>query len=135
MVFPVWAAAATILAAGLLVLLICWWGARTITPQERERRRRLRVHARGRITDGLITDVEVIPAPSGDSSNVLHFSYTLNGVAYTAAQDITTLLARLDSDPDRIAGPASVKYLPDNPFNSIVICEQWSGISGVRYRA
>ena len=114
-------------AAALLFALVYFLARRRIPPEERERRRRLAVSAAGRITDGLITEVETV----GDS-HLLHFSYTLSGVNYSAAQDITALVGRIDRDPYRIAGPVSVKYLPGNPSNSIVICEEWSGISGVR---
>ena len=125
-----WLAAATIPTAAALVVFLIWLlGSRRVTPEERERRRRLKVNALGRITDGLITDVETIHTASGAILHLLHFSYTLSGVTYSAAQDITTLLAHLDGDPGRIAGAASVKYLPGNPSNSIVICEDWSGIS------
>lgn len=124
---PAVAVAAALLLIGVYLLL-----RRRITPEEMERRRRLAVNASGRITDGLITEAQLVETPSRGASHLLHFTYTLNGVAYSAAQDITTLLAHIDRDPHRLAGPASVKYLPDNPSNSIVICEQWCGISGVR---
>jgi hypothetical protein len=115
--------AATAVAVGLLVL-----ARRRVTPEERERRRRLQVHAQGRITDGLITEVRVVEAASGAASHWVHYSYDLRGVNYVAAQDITPLLAHLARDPQSLGGPAAVKYLPDNPSNSIVVCEQWSGL-------
>ncbi len=99
-----------------------------MTPEERERRRRQLVNARGRIADALITDVGVSENPSGGASHWLHYSYDLRGVTYHAAQDITSLLAHLPRDPQTLAGPASVKYLPGNPSNSIVLCEEWSGL-------
>jgi hypothetical protein len=34
----------------------------------------------------------------------------------------------LPRDPGRLIGPASVKYEPANPANSIVLCEGWSGL-------
>ena len=123
-----WVPAVFIAAAASALAPIYFASRRKITPQERERRRRLRVNALGRITDGLVTEVRVIETPAGRASHMLHFSYTLHGVTYSAAQDITMLLAHIDRDPDRVAGPASIKYLPDNPSNSIVICEEWSGL-------
>jgi hypothetical protein len=132
MVSSLWLVAVTIPAAVLLLIGIYWLLRRRITPEEMERRRRLAVNASGRITDGLITEAQLVETPTRAASHLLHFSYTLNGVAYSAAQDITALLAHIDRDPHRLAGPASVKYLPDNPSNSIVICEGWSGIAGVR---
>jgi hypothetical protein len=116
-------------AAAVLLLFLCYLLFRNpATPEERERRRRAAVNAAGRITDGFITEVEVFDTPGGATVHVLHFSYTLNGVTYSAAQDITSLLAYIDRDPQRLAGPVGVKYLPGNPSNSIVICEGWSGI-------
>lgn len=88
----------------------------------------------GRITDGLITEVQIREGP-GAPSHLVYFTYTLNGVTYSAAQDLSALIGRMEGDVSRIAGTASVKYLPGNPSNSIVICEKWSGISGVRVQA
>ena len=117
-------------AAGALAALggVVWVWRRRLTPEERERRRRLEVNARGRITDGVITEVLTIEAPPGRASHLLHYSYDLHGVSYSAAQDVTDLLEHLRRDPGCIGGPSSVNYLPRNPSNSIVICEQWSGL-------
>ncbi len=127
MVSPIWVAAAVLVSVALF-LLIWLWSNRSLSPEERERRRRLRVNALGRISDGLITDVDIIPKASGGASHVLRFNYTLNGVTYSAAQDITTLLDYLGRSPERVGGPTSIKYLPANPSDSIVICEKWSGL-------
>lgn len=115
--------AAAALVVGLLVLV-----RRRVTPEERERRRRSQVNAQGRITDAYITEVRVIESATGGTSHWLDYSYDLRGVNYTASQDITALLAHIHRDPRCIAGAASVKYLPDNPSNSIIICERWSGL-------
>ena len=122
----VWLAAA--LPAALLVAVVAYLLARRkITPEERERRRRLAVNARGRITDGMITEVLAVDDPAGRPSQLVHFSYELHGVTYTAAQDVTPLLEFI-GDLARLGGPVSVKYLPGNPSNSIVLCEDWSGL-------
>ncbi len=122
----VWLAAAV--PAALLVAIVAYLLARRkITPEERERRRRLAVNARGRITDGVITEVLVVENPAGSASHLVHFSYELHGVTYEATQDVTPLLGGI-RDPARLGGPVSVKYLPGNPSNSIVICEGWSGL-------
>ena len=34
----------------------------------------------------------------------------------------------LPEDPDRLIGPVYMKYTPRNPANSIIVCEQWSGL-------
>jgi hypothetical protein len=48
-------------------------------------------------------------------------------VEYTASQDISKLRDRLPEDPQTWIGPVTIKYLPRNPANSIVVCEDWSG--------
>ncbi len=123
-----WVPVVAFSAAALLLLLAYVLMRRRITPEERERRRRLAVNAAGRITDGVITEVHTMESPAGGVSYLVHFSYTLSGVTYSAAQDITHLLAHLHRDPRLLAGPASIKYLPRNPSNSIVLCEDWSGL-------
>ena len=92
-----------------------------IGPQEKERRRRLAVNAQGRMSDALITDIE---------NNVLTYTYSVGGVTYTATQDISSLLDRLPPEAGRMVGPAWLKYSVQNPANSIVVCEQWSGLRG-----
>lgn len=115
-------------AAALTLLVLVLAIPRRLTPEERERRRRLAVHRAGRITDGLITETHVIEAPYGAVSHLVHFTYDVRGVGYSASQDISSVLAYLERDPGRVSGPSSVKYLPENPSNSIVICELWSGL-------
>jgi hypothetical protein len=88
-------------------------------PDRRERERRLAVHQRGRLGDGMITD-------AGD--DVLYYTYTLSGVVYSTSQDIRHLRAHLPADPVHLIGPVSLKYAPRNPANSIVLCEEWSGL-------
>ena len=89
-----------------------------IDPVERERRRRLSIHTRGRMGEAEITDV-------GDG--VLYYSYTIRGVEYTASQDVSALKQMLPPDTARLIGPATFKFLSRNPFNSIVVCEEWTG--------
>ncbi|MBZ5606312.1 MAG: hypothetical protein LAO79_28820 [Acidobacteriia bacterium] len=89
------------------------------TPEKRERKRRLSVNRLGRLGDALITEV---------SESIIYYSYTLRGVQYTASQDVSTLRDRLPADPERLIGVASIKYAPNNPYNSILLCEEWSGL-------
>jgi hypothetical protein len=49
-------------------------------------------------------------------------------VEYTACQDLADLQSLLPSDRWSAIGPASIKYDPRNPANSIVLCEEWSGL-------
>ncbi len=90
-----------------------------VTPAERERRRRLEVNARGRMADATLIDIR---------DAVLYYAYTVRGLEYTASQDVSGLHEYLPADPAILRGHASVKYLPENPANSIVLCEEWSGL-------
>jgi hypothetical protein len=89
------------------------------TPEKRERQRRLSVNSRGRLGDGIVTDV---------GPNVIYYSYAVACVRYRASQDVTYLSKFLPSDPDRLIGPVTLKYSPRNAANSIVVCEVWSGL-------
>jgi hypothetical protein len=89
------------------------------SPEKREKKRRLAVHRLGRLGDALITEA------TGDT---LYYSYSIRGVQYTASQDITSLRERLPAEPERLIGVAGLKYSPNNPANSILVCEEWSGI-------
>ncbi len=107
-------------AALLLVGLGIWIAFRVHgTPEKRERRRRLAVNAQGRLGDALITE-------AADGS--LYYSYDIRGVHYTASQDISALHHLLPAEPHRLLGNAGLKYSPRNPANSILICEEWSGL-------
>jgi len=121
-----WLSVAAIPAAAFLLFLLL--RRRKISPEERERKRRLAVNTSGRITDAVIMEVRVLQMPSGALAHFMDYNYDLHGVTYSATQDITALLEHIQRDPQRIAGPASVKYLPSNPSNSILICEEWSGL-------
>jgi hypothetical protein len=122
---PYLIAAAVAAAGGLLALGVTLWRRRN-NPAEKERRRRSLVNARGRLTDGVVTDVDV-PA-GGGNKGLIHYTYRIGGVEYSAAQDISDLAGSIESDPSRIVGAVNVKYHTRNPFNSIVICEGWSGL-------
>ncbi|MGH9658209.1 MAG: hypothetical protein ACRD96_06670 [Bryobacteraceae bacterium] len=98
---------------------VVWFVGRKGSPEDRERRRRLAVDRSGRMGDAMVTDVR---------ENVLFYSYTVRGVSYTASQDVTALAGMLPSAPAQLVGPCGVKYTPHNPANSIVVCEQWSGL-------
>jgi hypothetical protein len=107
--------------AGALTGMAAWLiPSRKTTPEERERRRRLSVNAHGRTGNAMIADFH------GD---VVCYTYSIAGVEYTAFQDVTALAGFLPDDPGTLIDtPATLKYLGRNPANSIVVCEEWSGL-------
>lgn len=92
---------------------------RKLTPEERERIRRAMVYSDGRLVDGEVIDIE------GD---VLYYSYSVGGVSYSAAQDISAVREQV-GEPSDALGPVTVKYATRNPVDSILVCEDWSGIN------
>jgi hypothetical protein len=115
-------AGASLLAGYLL-------STRRKSPEQRERERRERISAIGRITDGVVVDFCEMPAKKGDSSvQLLVFNYDVAGVTYEASQDITHLRQHVDLHNGKLGLHASIKYDPQNPGNSIVVAEGWSGL-------
>lgn len=107
----------------VLVVLLGTMGVRAwlrsrISPDEKERRRRLMLLTAGKRADANLLDIR---------DGLLLYSYAVRGVEYTASQDVSRLKAFL---PDDVAslGPISVRYDPRNPANSIVLAEEWSGL-------
>lgn len=89
-------------------------------PKDKEQRRRLEVNLNGRLGDATILEV------TGDA---IFYEYSVRGLTYTAAQDISKLRELIPGDPQRLVGrPASLKYSSQNPANSILLCEEWSGL-------
>ena len=86
---------------------------------EVERRRREVIHNKGKLGDGEIVDFD---------GAAIVYEYQVAGVGYTTSQDVSKLALLLPADRMSMVGPASVKYDPRNPANSIVLCEQWSGL-------
>jgi len=109
---------AGVLAVLLTLIAYRWWKRRRVTPEERERRRRLWLVSAGKMGDATLVEIR------GD---LLFYSYAVRGVGYTASQDISRLAQQLPADLSAI-GAAAVKYDPKNPANSIVIAEEWTGL-------
>ncbi len=62
----------------------------------------------------------------------LLYSYDVGGVGYEASQDVTSLQHLVDVHRCRIGFPASVRYDPHSPENSMIVSEAWTGLrSGV----
>jgi hypothetical protein len=136
------AGAAVVLIAGTLIYR---WKNKPPTVDEIERRRRLHVNQVGRIAEGRVIDLmkQEIPADeqrvlgvfkksNGNGPNVTRqmicYSYSISGVTYETAQDVTGLEARVMPQKLIAGQPASVKYDPANPSNSILIGDDWSGL-------
>ncbi len=141
------AAAAVVLAAGGFV---AWWRRRPRDPDEVERRRRAYLNEVGRIVEGHIVEItDALPSEprpkstalfarkNGANSNggghplprpLVVYTYSISGVSYETAQDISGLEERACL-AGLVAGQhASVKYDPANPSNSILIADNWSGL-------
>ncbi len=108
---------------GVLVVLLVAIGVRAwlrsrISPDEKERRRRLMLLSAGKRGDANLVDIH---------DDLLVYSYAVRGVEYTASQDVSRLKPFV---PDDVAslGAICVKYDPRNPANSIVLAEEWSGL-------
>jgi hypothetical protein len=117
-------------------------------PDAEERQRRSQLNQVGRIVEGLVVELVEAPAsaaPVGGSSKVsrskvespsvvngmrrlIRYSYSISGVTYETAQDVTGLEERLCLERLAAGQPASVKYDPANPSNSILVADDWSGI-------
>lgn len=107
------------------------------TPEEIERERRELLARSGRITDGTIMDTMItearntseIPTPADHSiptPQIIVYNYRIAGVTYECAQDVTALAEHVHGI--RTDLPIQVRYLPQNPANSIVVAESWSGL-------
>jgi hypothetical protein len=111
--------AVSALVASIAALAIRAYLRKSSTPEKRERQRRLAVNTQGRLGDALITEV---------SETDMYYTYSVRGVQYTASQDFTSLRDRMPVSPERLIGRSGMKYLTRNPANSILLCEEWSGL-------
>ena len=106
------------IAVALLVLTAAIWMIarwRRLTPDEVERRRREKLTADGRITDGVIVDARTLNGEDSVSPTpeVLVYSYRLAGVTYNCAQDVSLLADRVSTAScSRRAGAACGRSKP-----------------------
>ena len=94
------------------------------SPDELERRRRIRIHVVGRMGEATVEQAD---------EKTLHYTYQIAGVSYSTSQDIGQLEAHLPAQAHLLIGNALIKYHPQNPANSILICEHWSGLLAGRH--
>ena len=144
--FPFIAAAAVLLLAALALL---WWRRRPRDPEEIERRRREYLSRVGRIVEGEILEIREAAAPAppvrtkstaktmtsaanGNGASAVRslvcYTYSISGVTYETAQDVTGFEERACLHRVISGQPASVKYDPQSPGNSMLIAEDWSGL-------
>ena len=118
-------------------------------PEDEERRRRSQLNQVGRIVEGLVVELVESQAPLATASapakssqqkaaaseprgsglrRLVRYSYSIAGVTYETAQDVTGLEERLCLERIASGQPASVKYDPSNPSNSILVADDWSGL-------
>ncbi len=110
-----------------------------------ERERRAYLNRIGRIVEGHILEC-VDAAPDGAepanrsasamrgatqtnaAKKLLFYSYSISGVTYETAQDVTGFEEQAHLKRIGVGQSASVKYDPSNPSNSILLADDWSGI-------
>jgi hypothetical protein len=125
---PVAVQAAALGMAGAAVALAAVLGYRAwkrgrVTPEERERLRRGALVAHGKLTDATLVEIR---------EDLLFYSYLVRGVEYVASQDVAPLKARVPGQLGLGDSSVSVKYDSQNPANSIVLAEEWSGLHGFK---
>lgn len=113
-------------------------------PEEAERKRRLHLNQIGRIAEGQVVELvehpaEEKPAPKGlfgsksrpldgRLRHIVSYSYSISGVTYQTGQDITGLESQVRLERLVAGQPASIKYDPSNPVDSILVADDWSGL-------
>ena len=141
--------------AGLVIMaaigIVLWLRRKPIDGSEIERQRRAYLNKVGRIVEGQILEISENPLPSDHSKRprsfaknsagkipaaasangtqrLLYYTYSISGVTYETAQDVTGLEERLHMKRAAVGQTASVKYDPSNPSNSIMLADDWSGL-------
>lgn len=114
-------------------------------PEDAERKRRLHLNQIGRIAEGQVVELsQHAPEPRESSKklfgsrarpledvrprHLVTYSYAISGVTYHTAQDITGLEGQIRFERLVAGQPASVKYDPSNPSDSILVADDWSGL-------
>ncbi|MGB7229544.1 MAG: hypothetical protein WA855_11475 [Candidatus Acidiferrales bacterium] len=119
---------------------------RTKDSMETERERRSFLNRVGRIVDGQVLEIVEGSAEQSRSPQaglfgkrraekaktpnhkMLLYTYSISGVTYEAAQDISGLEEQACLERVVAGQAVGVKYDPANPSNSILIADDWSGL-------
>jgi hypothetical protein len=118
----------------LLGTYLIFGNRKTKSSTDLERERREYLNRNGRIIDGTLTDFAEYPNPAAHTDSealpvqLLIYQYEISGVHYEASQDVSDLRAYVDVQSCQLGLPASVRYDPNNPLNSMVVSESWSGL-------
>lgn len=121
--------AASALLAGSAGLVLWWKRSHRGTAEDKERLRRTHLLQHGRTIDATVLDWS--EQPELQSTQILRYRYAIGGVVYESAQDLRHLHHAIEIDSAFLGMPASVRYDPQNPANSIIAAETWNGL----YRA
>jgi hypothetical protein len=136
--------------------IILWLRRKPIDASEIERQRRAYLNKVGRIVEGQILEISENAFPADDAKQhstpakhnpvsssgakitaaaanngtqrLIYYTYSISGVTYETAQDVTGLEERLHLKRAAVGQTASVKYDPSNPSNSILLADDWSGL-------
>ncbi len=142
-----WKMLAMFVGGGVAALgLIAYAFARPASdPDADERKRRLHLNHIGRIAEGQVVELAEHTAPIAEQRrgllgpkarpladnkprHLVSYSYSISGVTYQTAQDITGLESQVRFERLVAGHPASVKYDPSNPSDSILVADDWSGL-------
>jgi hypothetical protein len=116
-----------------------------VNPEDVERKRRLHLNQIGRIAEGQVVELvehppeaketrrglfggSARPLDAGGPRHLVSYSYSISGVTYHTAQDITGLEGQIRFERLVAGQPASVKYDTSNPSDSIIVADDWSGL-------
>ena len=133
---------------GILVIvgIIFWLRSKPEDASELERQRRAYLNRVGRIVEGQVLEVvnyqvssrqarnsglfskRTAVGPANGKQKLLYYTYSISGVTYETAQDITGLEEQAHLSRVIAGQAASVKYDPSNPSNSILLADDWSGL-------
>jgi hypothetical protein len=138
-----------ILGVLAIVGLYYWLRREPEDPYDMERQRRAYLNRVGRIVEGQVLEIvdqsrdgrdpkktaktsglfgRNRAATGNGSQKLLYYTYSISGVTYETAQDITGLEEQAHLSRIAAGQTASVKYDPSNPSNSILLADDWSGL-------
>jgi hypothetical protein len=136
-------------AAVVLVGIVMWLRRKPEDESDVERQRRAYLNRVGRIVEGQVLEIVEHARDASDTAvkshgmfqkrapqsaflngtqKLLYYTYSISGVTYETAQDITGLEEAKHLSRVAAGQTASVKYDPSNPSNSILLADDWSGL-------